>query len=531
MAGRNVRGRTARGRPADRVRRPVRRGARQRHPPKGDRTAQGSGAVRQGRPHDRLGRRDQRRPRPGRGRQAQLGDRRPPGLAPDRLPGGRGRAPHPREPGPGNAVAARGPRRARSEGGRAPRDGHGPFTAPARERDPARVRGTPAHRVRVRGRRDRRARPPRRRRPREWRLPKDGGAPPVARRRAAVERARRFDPGRRALRLAPGDRAGDDPSGGSRHLSRIEDFGDPWRATPAAAPGPRRDGRPGCRPDDPLPVQVPAGPRRGPDADHAPDQRGDRGRAQPHRARPPRRAGARGLGRIAVARGGAPDAEGRRDRRGARHPVQGALGALGGGGQSPAADVRAPSAALGGARPDPGAAGDGRPVRPRLPRPHRVLGPGERRDTAGPRDPGLSRRPRGAVELIQARAPGLGHGRCRDDRRPAPRRDRRRRRGLRRRQGPRVPAERKGRSCVDARTGRARERNVHGALGSRPRHHRGRLVADGCGAGGAGVLGRRRTGTGERPGFGLERRTFAASARSGGRGAFGRGRRGRCRQR
>jgi hypothetical protein len=33
----------------------------------------------------------------------------------------------------------------------------------------------------------------------------------------------------------------------------------------------------------------------------------------------------RGLGRIAVARGGAPDAEGRRDRRGARHPVQGAL--------------------------------------------------------------------------------------------------------------------------------------------------------------------------------------------------------------
>jgi hypothetical protein len=532
VAGRIVRGRTARGRPTDRVRRPVRRGARQCHPPKGDRTAQGSGAVRQGRSHDRLGRRDQRRPRPGRGRPAQLGDRRPPGLAPDRLPGGRGRAPHPREPGPRNAVATRGPRRAGPEGGRAPRDGPGPVTAPASERDAARVRGTTPHRLRVRGRRDRRARPPRCRRPRERGLPQDGRAPPVARRRAAVERARRLDPGRRALRIAPGDRAGDDPSGGSRHLSRIEDLGDPRRATPAAAPGPRRDGRPGCRPDDPLPVQVPAGSRRGPDADHAPDQRGDRGGTQPHRARPARRAGAGGLGRIAVARGGAPDAEGRRDRRGARHPVQGALGALGGGGQSPATDVRSPAAAPGGARPDPGAAGDGRPVRPRLPRPHRVLGPRERRDTSGPRDPGLSRRPGGAVELVQARAPGLGHGRGRDDRRPAPRRDRRRRRGFRRRQGARVPAERKGRSRLDARTGRARQRDVHGALGSRPGHDRGRLVADGCGAGGARVLGRRRIGTGERPGSALKRRTFPASARSGERGAFGkRGRRGGGRQR
>ena len=356
VAERIVRGRTARGRPADRVRRPVRRGARQRHPSKGDRTAQGSGPVRQGRPDDRLGRRDQRRPRTGRGRQAQLGDRRSRCHAPDRLPGGRGRAPHPREPGPRNAVAARGPRRARPEGGRPPRDGPGPVTAPARERDPARVRGTPPHRVRVRGRRHRRARPPRRRRPRERRLLQDGRAPAVARRRSAVELARRLDPERRAVRLAAGDRAGDAPARGSRHLPRIEDLGDPRRPTPAAAPGPRRDGGPGGRPDDPLVVQIPAGPRRGPDADHATDQRGDRGGAQPHRSRPARRAGAGGLCRIALARGGAPHAEGRRDRRWARHPVQGALRALGGGGQPPAADVRTPSAAPGGARPDPGAA-------------------------------------------------------------------------------------------------------------------------------------------------------------------------------
>lgn len=355
VAERIVRGRTAPGRPADRVRRPVHRGARQRHPPKGDRTTQGSGAVRQGRPHDPVGRRDQRRPRPGRGRQAQLRARRQPGLAPDRPPGGGGRAPDPRESGPRDAVPARGPRRARPEGGRAPRDRHGPVTAPARERDPARVRGTPPHRVRVRGRRHRRARPPRRRGPRERRLLQDGRAPAVARRRSAVDRARRLDPDGRAVRLAAGDRAGDAPARGSRHLPRVEDLGDPRRPTQAAAPGPRRDGGPGGRPDDPLVVQVPAGPRRGPDTDHAPDQRGDRGGAQPHRSRPARRAGAGGLGRIAVARGGAPDAEGRRDRRWARHPVQGALRALGGGGQPPAADVRTPSAAPGGARPDPGA--------------------------------------------------------------------------------------------------------------------------------------------------------------------------------
>ena len=109
----------------------------------------------------------------------------------------------------------------------------------------------------------------------------------------------------------------------------------------------------------------------------------------------------------------------------------------------------------------------------------------------------------------------------RDDRRPAPRRDRRRRRGLRRRQGPRVPAERPGRSRLDARTGRARERDVHGALDARQGHDRGRLVADGRRAGGTGVLERRHSGTGQRPGSAREWRPVPASARLEQRGASG----------
>ena len=122
------------------------------------------------------------------------------GVAPDRRARRGGRAPHPGEPGPRDAIAAGGPRRARSEGGRAPRDRQGAVTAPARERDPARVRGTPPHGLRVRGRRHRRARPAGRGRPRERRLLQDGRAPAVARRGPALDRARGLDPGRRALR-------------------------------------------------------------------------------------------------------------------------------------------------------------------------------------------------------------------------------------------------------------------------------------------------------------------------------------------
>jgi hypothetical protein len=146
-----VRGRPTRRRPADRVRSAVHRGARERDPAQGDRTSQGPSTVRPGDPHDALGRGDQRRARPGRGRHAELHDRQEPGVAPDRRAGGGGRAPHPGEPGPRDAVPAGGPRRARSEGGRAARDRQGAVTAPARERDPARVRGTPPHGLRVRG--------------------------------------------------------------------------------------------------------------------------------------------------------------------------------------------------------------------------------------------------------------------------------------------------------------------------------------------------------------------------------------------
>ena len=237
VARRVVRDRPTRGRPADRVRRAVPRGPRERDPAQGDRT-QGPGAVRPGDPHDALGRGDQRRARPGRGRHAELHDRKGPGVAPDRRAGRGGRAPHPGEPGARDAVAAGGPRRARSEGERAARDRQGTVTAPARERDPARVRGTPPHGLRGRGRRHRRARPSGRGRPRQRRLLQDGRAPAVARRGPAVDRARGLDPGRRPLRVAPGDRAGDAPARGARDLPRVADLGDPRGSAPAAAPGP-----------------------------------------------------------------------------------------------------------------------------------------------------------------------------------------------------------------------------------------------------------------------------------------------------
>ena len=118
----------------------------------------------------------------------------------------------------------------------------------------------------------------------------------------------------------PATGQGTSSSRGSRALSRVADVGDPGRTPAAAAARTGRDGGAGRRPDDPVAVQVPAGPRRGPHADHAPDERRDRERAQPHRARPPRRAGSRRLGRIPVARGRAPDAGRGRPRRGHRGP-------------------------------------------------------------------------------------------------------------------------------------------------------------------------------------------------------------------
>ena len=311
VALRGVRGRAARCRPGDRVRLALHRRARQPRPPQGDRSAQGPRPVRQGRAHDALGRGDERRPRPRRRLREHGADRPQAGLVADRCARRRDRASDPRQPGARNALAAGRARRARAEGGRSPRDRQGARPAPARERDPARVRGAPAHRLRVRGRRHRRARPQRRDRPRERRLLPHDRAPPVARRRPALDRARRVDPGRSTLRLAARDRPGDAPTRRPRDVPRIADLGGPRRPAAAAAARPRRDSRSRRRPDDPVVVQVPPGPRRGQDAPHAPDQRGDRERTQPHREGPARRSGAGRLGRVAVARGRAPDAEGR----------------------------------------------------------------------------------------------------------------------------------------------------------------------------------------------------------------------------
>ena len=199
----------------------------------------------------------------------------------------------------------------------------------ARERDPARVRGTPPHW----------SSRPRSTASSSSTLGTWSSAPTapsaemvelaaVARRGPAVDRAR----GRRSrptthFASLPATGQGTLQRRGAGDLPRVADLGDPRRPAPAAAARPRRDRRPGGRPDDPVAVQVPAGPRRGPDAPHAPDQRGDRGRAQPHRARPARRAGAGRLGRVAVARGGAADDQGRRRSTRARHPRQDPRGA------------------------------------------------------------------------------------------------------------------------------------------------------------------------------------------------------------
>ena len=136
----------------------------------------------------------------------------------------------------------------------------------------------------------------------------------VARRGATLERARGVDRGGRQLRRAPRHRthrAGDAPSRGALDLPRVSHVADPRRPAPPAAARARRHGGARGRPDDPLALQVPPGPRRGPDADHAADERGDRERAQPDRTRPARRTGAGRVGGLALPGGRPPDAEGR----------------------------------------------------------------------------------------------------------------------------------------------------------------------------------------------------------------------------
>ena len=142
---------------------------------------------------------------------------------------------------------------------------------------------------------------------------------------------------------------------------------------------------------------------------------------------------------------------------------------VGGGRQPPAADVGPAPAAAGGARADPGAPGDAR----------RGSGAITTSDTE------FSGRASGeipqdletlAYRVVQEALSNAGQARAAprhgdrsggDDAAAAPRRDHRRRRGLRRRARPASTCRGAGGPRVDARTGGARERDVHGALDAR----------------------------------------------------------------
>ena len=122
----------------------------------------------------------------------------------------------------------------------------------------------------------------------------DGRPRSDADRGPAVDRAG----GRR--RAAPTPRSPRSPRPGQAQIKRSE--GQPLylESRVSAIPGdpaahaaadPRRHRRPRRRPDDPVALPVPAGPRRGPHAAAPPDERRDRAGAEPDRARPARRAG------------------------------------------------------------------------------------------------------------------------------------------------------------------------------------------------------------------------------------------------
>ncbi len=96
----------------------------------------------------------------------------------------------------------------------------------------------------------------------ERRVLRHGPDRPGVHRRAAVDGARRVGDGsRRIVRLAPGDRAGHDPTvRGTAAVPGVAHLRGPHDAPATPAAGPRRHGRQDRRPDDPLAVQVPAGP-------------------------------------------------------------------------------------------------------------------------------------------------------------------------------------------------------------------------------------------------------------------------------
>ena len=181
----------------------------------------------------------------------------------------------------------------------------------------------------------------------------------------------------RQLRVAAGRRRGRGRAADRRAaaLPGVARLADPRDGPAHAHAGARRDRRPRGRPDDPLALPVPPGPRRGPHAAAAPDERGDRGRAQPDRARPARRAGPGRERGVAVAGGGPADDQGGRHRPrdgGARPDPRGAH--LRGGRPAPP-DVGPASARARGAGARAGAARDGAPLRRRAGGAHRVRGP------------------------------------------------------------------------------------------------------------------------------------------------------------
>ncbi len=131
---------------------------------------------------------------------------------------------HPRRPG-----------RAGGEGGCPPRDRQGAGAPPTGQRDAARIGGAPAPGVRGGRGRHRGARPQGRDRSGQRRILQHAGPAPGHGRGPALGRARRRDRGRRVLRHAPHDRAGDAAPGRERQLPRGPDLGDPGRPAEAAA--------------------------------------------------------------------------------------------------------------------------------------------------------------------------------------------------------------------------------------------------------------------------------------------------------
>src|SRR5918992_681445 len=275
-------------------------------------------AVRAPDPHERRRDRDLRGPANHRRARRRQGAHRLADRPVHRRPRARGRGAHHREPDHRDAGGRVGAACARPERGGARRHGCCARTRPRGERDPEEIRRAPPAGLRRRGRRDRGAGRQRRRRAGERGLLSDGAPRPLHGRRTAMASdgglARRR---RREVQRAPvGGRPGRARTFGRHALvPGVTRVRDPHRPTSQTGADPRCDAGQGRRPDHPLAAEVPAGEGRGSHQLAPADELGDRVGAQPDRAGSARRAGAGCLGRVALARSGAPH-----DRRGGRGP-------------------------------------------------------------------------------------------------------------------------------------------------------------------------------------------------------------------